>query len=121
MLIRYQVSDYRQTNLLTSRSALPALMLSPRPFAKLFASGVNVFEIKPPIESLDKRGFVIRPSDRRDQRCGTVLIELPAALPTMEKKMIEEIKELFQSFIAPAIEGVKGDSRIGSVNHVRRK
>jgi Skp family chaperone for outer membrane proteins len=38
-------------------------------------------------------------------------LELPAALPTMETKMIEEIKELFQSFIAPAIEGVKGDIR----------
>ena len=38
-------------------------------------------------------------------------MELPAALETMEKKMIEEIKELFQSFIAPAIEGVKGDIR----------
>jgi hypothetical protein len=29
----------------------------------------------------------------------------------MDKKMIEEIKELFQSFIAPAIEGVRGDVR----------
>ena len=29
----------------------------------------------------------------------------------MEKKMIEEIKELFQSFIAPELEGIKGDLR----------
>ena len=29
----------------------------------------------------------------------------------MENKMIEEIKELFQSFIAPQLEGIKGDIR----------
>jgi hypothetical protein len=29
----------------------------------------------------------------------------------MEKKMVEEIKELFQSFIAPQLEGIKGDIR----------
>jgi hypothetical protein len=29
----------------------------------------------------------------------------------MESKMIEEIKELFQSFMAPQLEGIKGDIR----------
>jgi hypothetical protein len=29
----------------------------------------------------------------------------------MESKMIEDIKELFQSFIAPQLEGIKGDIR----------
>jgi len=29
----------------------------------------------------------------------------------MEKKMLEDIKELFQSFIAPQLEGIRGDIR----------
>lgn len=29
----------------------------------------------------------------------------------MEKRMLDEIKELFQSFIAPQLEGIKGDIR----------
>jgi hypothetical protein len=29
----------------------------------------------------------------------------------MDKEMIEEIKDLFQSFIAPQLEGIKGDIR----------
>jgi hypothetical protein len=30
---------------------------------------------------------------------------------TMEKQMLEDIKELFQAFIAPQLEGIKGDIR----------
>jgi hypothetical protein len=48
-----------------------------------------------------------------EEKCNAVGVNmgLPAAQRTMENKMIEEIKELFQSFIAPAIEGVRGDIR----------
>jgi hypothetical protein len=33
----------------------------------------------------------------------------PPFAKTMEKQMLEDIKELFQAFIAPQLEGIKGD------------
>jgi hypothetical protein len=48
---------------------------------------------------------------------GTTLICAPATIQiafceqTMEKHMLEDVKELFQSFIAPQLQGIKGDIR----------